>query len=120
LLSGVLATGLVSLLLAATAANAAGFVQKNITCPRSGFLVIPAGDAIEVSDVIISSDGVTDVQLFFNPPKFVFLNIFLDANESFNANFQGQVEGEKDQGLKLTCGGQATVSITVTGTRTGL
>jgi hypothetical protein len=120
LLSGVLATGLVSLLLAAPVTSATGVVYKNITCPKSGFLVVPAGAAIELSDVVISSDGATDVQLFFNPPKFVFLNVFLDANESFSANFEGRVQGEGDQGLKLTCGGVATVSITVTGGRTGL
>ena len=119
LLSGVLAIGLASFLLASPAANAAGFIHKSLTCPKTGFLVIPAGEAVELSDVIISADGATDVRLFWNPGSFTLLNIYLGANDTFNSNFQGQVEGEDEQGLKLTCGGVANLSITVVGTRTG-
>jgi hypothetical protein len=116
----VLMLGLASLLLAEPAAEAAGFVNKIVTCPRQGFLLAPAGDAIEVDDIIVSSDGATDVEIFFNPPKFLVMKLYLDANESVSTNLQGQVEGEKDQGLKMSCGGVATVSVTIVGSRVGL
>lgn len=118
-LSGVLAIGLASMLLAAPVANAAGFIQKNITCPRTGFLVIPPGQAVELSDIIISADAATDARVFFNPGNFTLLNVYLGANSSFSTNFNGQVEGEEQQGLKLTCGGTANLSITVVGTIVG-
>ena len=80
----------------------------------------PAGDAIEIDDVIVSSDDATDVEIFFSPPKFLVMKLYLDANESVSTNLQGQVEGEKDQGLKMSCGGVATVSVTIAGSRVGL
>ena len=45
--------------------------------------------------------------------------VYLGANSSFSTNFNGQVEGEEQQGLKLTCGGTANLSITVVGTIVG-
>jgi hypothetical protein len=106
--------------LAEPAAEAAGFVNKIVTCPRQGFLLAPAGDAIEIDDVIVSSDDATDVEIFFSPPKFLVMKLYLDANESVSTNLPGQLQGEKDQGLKMSCGGVATVSVTIAGSRVGL
>lgn len=114
-LSSVLAIGLVSMLLAAPAASAAGFIHKTVQCPRTGFVIVPAGERIELEDIIVSADGVTDVQLFFNPPKFAVMTVYLAANDTVVTNFQGQVEGLEEQALKLSCGGVATLTVTVVG-----
>jgi hypothetical protein len=118
-LLSILAIGLVSLLLSSPGASAAGFINKTVQCPKTGFSLIPPGERLEFGDIIVSSNGATDVQLFFNPPKFILMTLFLDANETVVSNFQGQVESLEEQALKVTCGGVATVSITIVGTTIG-
>jgi hypothetical protein len=39
----------------------------------------------------------------------------MNANETFQTNFNGSVEGEKEQGLNLTCNGTANIQITIVG-----
>ena len=114
--SGVLATGLLSLTLISPIATAGGFVHKSVECPKTGFLLIPPGQRLKISDLIISSSGATEVTIFYNPPKFSVLTAYLDANETMVTNFTGQVEGEKGQALKMTCSGVATASVTIVGT----
>jgi hypothetical protein len=118
-LLSLLAIGLVSLLLSSPDASAAGFIHKTVQCPKTGFSLIPPGDRIEIDDIVVSADGATDVQLFFNPPKFAFMTLYLDANETVVTNFQGQVESLEEQGVKVTCGGVALVSVTIVGTLAG-
>ena len=73
---------------------------------------------INVEDIIISSDGATSVTI-----KFVgggadrnLLRVYLDARDTVVSNFGDGVDGERDQALKMSCSGVATVSITVVGT----
>ena len=46
------------------------------------------------------------------------MTVYLDANETVVTNFQGQVEGEEGQSIKMSCSGAATVSITLVGNET--
>jgi hypothetical protein len=116
LVLGILAAGLLSISLISPIATAGGFVHKSVECPKTGFLLIPPGARLKISDLIISSSGATEATIFYNPPRFQVLTAFLDANETVVTNFTGQVEGERGQALKMTCSGVATVSVTIVGT----
>jgi hypothetical protein len=107
--------GMIILTLTSTTASAGGFISKTKQCPVTGATLLPAGSRYNIDDIIISTTGATDVELHFNPPKTTMLRVYLDANETVVANFNGSVEGEKEQGLNLTCSGNATVSITLVG-----
>jgi hypothetical protein len=109
--------GVISLFLTATTAGAAEYVAKTKQCPVTGANLLPVGGNYNLEDVIISTDGATDIELHWNPPKITLLRLYMSANETVVMNFSDNVEApEEDQGLNLTCGGTATVSITIVGT----
>jgi len=94
----------------------ADHVNKSVNCPINGFNIFPAGSKINITDLIISTNGATDVTLWFNPPRIVVLTTYMDGNETVVTNFRGDVENPDEQALKITCGGEATVSVTLVGT----
>jgi hypothetical protein len=115
-----LTIGLVSLLLSSPDASAAGSIHKTVQCPKTGFSLIRPGDKIEIDDIVVSVNGATDVQLFFTPPKSAYMTLYLDANETVVVDFRQQMESLRDQAVKLTCGGVATISVTLVGSIYGL
>ena len=112
----VMAIGLLPLLLGTSTASAAGFIQKTVQCPKTGFNLIPAGNRLAIKDLIVSTNAATNVTLKFNPPQIILMTAFMQANETVVSNFGGEVEGEKEQALKMDCSGNAIVSVTVVGT----
>jgi hypothetical protein len=107
--------GLIFLTLAPTNSDAGGFLHKTKQCPISGTPILPAGSRYNIDDIIISVDGATDVELHFNPARTTLVKLYMNANETFQTNFNGSVEGEKEQGLNLTCNGTANIQITIVG-----
>ena len=96
----------------------ADFVQKNFACPRNNFTVVPTGSNISVSDVIVSANKNQTVTLkFAQPGNVTFMRVYLKANETVVSNFQGGVEGDNDQAVKMDCAGTTgtTVSVTIVG-----
>ncbi len=95
---------------------AAGFLQKDVVCPTTGFTLKLPGSRLEISDIVVSSSTAAEVLIRFSNPNFRILRVFLDANSSVVTNFEGQVESVEEQSLKLDCFGAADVVVTVTGT----
>lgn len=116
ILYSILAIGILQTVLPPIDASAAGFIHKSFNCPRTNATVIPAGGRIQISDIILSANGNTNVTVFFSPPTFRLMIAYLKGRDSFVSNFQGQVEGDKDQALMLNCTGAVPLSITVVGT----
>ena len=96
--------------------GAAGFVKQDISCPVSGASLKAPGSQLEVSDIVISSDAVTDVKIRFNNPNTTIMTVYMGANETVTANFTGQIGSAEEQALKVDCGGSANISVTIVGT----
>jgi len=113
ILAGVLAVGLLPLLTHSPSANA-DWIYKKFNCPKNNFTILPAGSNVSIEDVIVSSNKNQTVTLKFTPGPLVIMSVYLKANESVVSNFTGNIEGDKDQALKLDCKGTKTTTVTVT------
>ena len=118
LLSSVMMIGLLTLLLSPTNANAgAGFVYKTVSCPKNGAIILPAGNRVEISDVVVSANGNTGVTLRFTPGPIKFLTLHMKANTTVVTNFTGQLESADEQAIKVDCDGvDVSISVTIVGT----
>jgi hypothetical protein len=113
ILAGVLAAGVLPILMHSPNANA-DFVQKTFSCPGTGKIILPAGSNVSIDDIIISTDKVQTVTIKFRPANLIVMTAYMNANETVVSNFQGNVEGDNDQNLKLDCSGTAGTKVSVT------
>ena len=118
LLSSVMTIGLLTLLLSATNANAAGWRYHSIMCPKTAFGLLPVGQKYDIEDIIVSADAPTSVTIRFDPPGIKFLTVYLDANETVVVNLTGTIESPEEMGVRLACDGVAMISVTLTGRET--
>jgi len=113
ILAGVLAAGVLPILMHSPSANA-DFVSKTFNCPANGLQILPVGSNVTISDIIISANKNQTVTIKFRPVTLVVMTAYIKANESVVSNFQGDVEGGNDQSLKLDCSGTAETKVSVT------
>ena len=112
---GALTLGVSTMLLSAPDANALGHVQKVVTgCPKNGVVLVPVGGRFNIDDVIISANKNQKVTLKFTPGPINLMQVFVKGYDTVVTNFQGQVESEKEQALKMDCAGTAGTTVTVT------
>lgn len=97
-----------------TTVAAAGVVSKTKACPGVAG-VLPPGSRYELWEVILSADSPSQVQLYWSNPNSTIMDLYMDANETINVSFEGQVDSEEGNGLKLECSGTGNVSLTVRG-----
>ena len=116
ILTGVMAAGIVPLLLSAPMASA-DFIHKNLSCPGNNKVVVPTGSRFEINDIIMSTNKDQQVTLKFMPGNRIFTKVFMKGKLHFTTNLSGEVESEEEQGLQVDCSGTADtkLSITVTG-----
>ena len=91
-----------------------GFVNKIVNCPTSGWSLLPPGSRYNITELIVSSNGATDVRLNFTPPTLKLMELYMAANSTVVTTFD-RLEGLDGQGLKVSCNGEATISITIAG-----
>jgi len=112
--SSALAIGLVPVLLGAPSASA-DFVHKAFACPVTNANILPPGTRFDISDIILSSNANTNVTILMNPPNVKLMVVYLKGRETIVTNFQGQVDANEEQALKVTCTGAVNLSVTVVG-----
>ena len=113
------------MLIAAHGASAAAFLQKTVQCPANGAGLITTDNGdISLQSIILSADSATDFIIKFTTsdggPKRTLVKVNLAGNDVFNLTFPDGVDGEKDQSLRASCGGEAVVQVTMTGGTSGL
>jgi hypothetical protein len=90
------------------------YINKVVNCPASGWSLLPPGSRYNITELIVSSDGVTDVRLNFTPPTVKLMELYMAANSTVVTTFD-RLEGIDGQGLKVSCAGDSKISITIAG-----
>jgi hypothetical protein len=122
ILLSLLVVGLLLSLLNSPSASAADFIQKtDARCPIKNITLVPVGDRIEISDIIISANQDQQVTIKFTPGGRTIVSSFVQGFDTVVINFNQGVESADEQALKMDCAGTAdtTVSVTVVGSSVG-
>ncbi len=98
----------------------AGSLSKQITCPAFGATVIPVGERIDIDDIIVSANQDQIVTLKFNPGDQIVTKLSMKAREPAVVNISWIAESLGEQSLRVDCGGNGKLFITVVGSKAGL
>lgn len=118
LTTGVLTAGL--LLMSTQGAMAGDFVHKQVVCPKDGIALVGTPDGnINIDTIVLSADAPTDFTIRYVAPggtaKRVLVRVYLKASETVVIPFSDGVNGEREWSVRATCGQQAKVEVTLTG-----